>query len=228
MGFVKNKKHYVFFLVLGAFLIINVPVAQAGWFDFFFRPSIRNNEDLKPSQTLLAPFADQDAVIEEFDPTGNFELAVPLDQRHRPNAEISKWVQQIVPTVLTYNSDNYEKEYVEIIKNFSKVGAKEFVKFLQERNIVKTLRTGRYNVTGIVQGYPVIINERALEGRYRWLVQVEVLVTYIDNRVKRIKDAKEGDMITQELVLTLQLGRVRGVDNPHGLLIETWTVKNAN
>lgn len=225
MGAVKNKKHYVFFLVLGVFLVASVPMAQAGWFDFL-NPRAQNKE-LKPSQTLLAPFADQDAVIEELDPTKNAELSVPLDQRHRPNAEIARWVLQLVPTVLTYNSDRYEKEYVEAIKNFSKVGAQEYVKFLQDRNIVKTLRTGRYNVTGIVQGYPVIINEGPVEGRYRWLIQVEVLVTYLDKRMKKFDRIDDGEMITQEFVLTLQLGRVRGVDNPHGLLIETWTVKNA-
>lgn len=227
MGFKNNSKRYVFFFVLGLFLITGVPMAQAGWFDFLdFRKS-NKDKVLEPSRTLVAPFADQDAVIEVLDPTGNAELAVPIDQRHRPNVEISRWVQQIVPTVLTYSSDSYEEEYAEKIKNFSKVGAQEFVKFLQKRNIVKTLRTGRYNVSGIVQGYPIIINEGPVDGRYRWLLQVEVLVTYIDNRVRKISRAKEGDMISQEFVLTMQLGRVRGVDNMHGVLIETWDVKSA-
>ncbi len=228
MGFMKNKKSYVFLLVLGAFLVASVPMAQAGWFDFLNPKSKPANTDriLSPAETLIAPFANPDAVLTELDPTKNAELAVPLEQRHRPNTEIARWTQQVVPTVLTFSSDNYEEEYKEKIKYFSEVGKKEFVKFLQDKNVIKTLRTGRYNVSGIVQGYPVIINEGAVDGRYRWLIQVEVLVTYIDNRVTKISRAKEGDMISQEYVLTMQFGRVRGVDNAHGLLIETWNVKS--
>ncbi len=228
MGLLKsknnNKRRNMLFLVPVALLITGVPMAQAGWFDFL---NPRKDVAAHPAVTLMAPFADEDAVIMELDPTGNTELAVPLEQRHRPNTEIARWVQMIVPTVLSYNSENYEQEYSEKIKSFSKVGAKEYVAFLQNKNIVKTLKTGRYKVSGIVQGYPIVINEGAVNGRYRWLFQVNILVTYLDNRMTKYSRAKEGDAITQEFILTLQLGRVRGVDNDHGLLIETWNVKDA-
>jgi len=215
---------YLSFLVLVFFLVCGSAEAQAaGWFDFL-NPKVKQ-EGPDPAKTLIAPFADQDAVVDELDPTGNRDLAVPLNQRHRPNTEISKWVLEIVPTVLTYNSNGYEKEYAQNVKNFSKVGTKEYVEFLQKKNIVKTLKTRRYNVASIVEGYPVVINEGAVDGRYRWLYQVDVMVTYFDNSMKRYSLDKEDKSVTQKFVLTMQLGRVRGVDNEHGLLIETWNVK---
>jgi hypothetical protein len=130
--------------------------------------------------------------------------------------------------MLSYDADSYEQEYARKIKNFSKVGAEEYIAFLQKRSIVKTLKTGQYNVSGIVEDYPIIINEGAVDGRYHWLYQVSVLVTYFDADLKRYSKKKNQEVITQRFILTLQLGRVRGADNDHGLLIETWDVKKAD
>ncbi len=223
----NSRKHYVLFFVFGVFFVMNMPVAAyAGWFDFLNPMLNTMKRDPAPAETLIAPFANRDAVMEELDPSGKVELAVPLDQRHRPNVEIARFAQQIIPTVLTYHSDRYEKEYMENIKNFSKVGAQEFVKFLKDRSIVDVLRVGRYNITGIVRDYPIIVNEGVVEGRYRWLIQSRILITYLDNKVKKMSDAEADNMVTHEFILTMQLGRVSGVENPSGLMIETWDVKS--
>lgn len=203
----------------------NAGGAQAGLLDFLnFGAKSRND----PAVTLKAPFANEDAVLGELDPTGNAELAISLEQRHRPNNEITKWVQEIVPLLLTYNGQEYEQEYADRIVNFSKIGAQEYVDFLRNKNIVKTLKTGRYNVSGIIADYPVVINEGAVDGRYRWLYQVSVMVTYFDSALKGYSAGGGEDSITQEFVLTAQLGRVRGANNAHGLLIETWGVKDGS
>ena len=219
-SFCYCKVLFIFFVALCA----EMPMAQAGWLDFL-NPRVSHKDN--PLKTLRAPFADEDAVIDELDPSGNTELAVPLDRRHRPNGEITKWVQEIVPAMLTYNASRYEREYVNKITSFSKVGAEEYVAFLQNKSIVKTLKTGRYNVSGIIGDYPVIINEGAVDGRYRWLYQIQVMVTYFENSLKGYSHEKGGDAITQNFILTMQIGRAKGAGNEHGLVIETWGIKNA-
>ena len=217
----KNKVLYTLFLMLG--IISFTPEANAGWLDFLF-PQTETGPD--PSETLRAPFADEDAVIEDLDHKGNPEKAIPLHLRHRPNTVITKWVQNTIPFMLTYKAATYEKEYGQKVTNLNKVGAEEYVKFLQGKNILKTLKTGRYNVTGIIQDYPVIVNEGAVDGHYRWLYKVNVLITYFDSNLKQYTREKEGDTITQEFEITMQIGRAKGVDNEHGILIETWDVKS--
>ncbi|MGN7439288.1 MAG: DotI/IcmL family type IV secretion protein [Alcanivorax sp.] len=204
-------------------IVAFTPNAHAGWLDFLF-PTQDTGPD--PSQTLRAPFADEDAVIEDLDAEGNPEKAVPLHMRHRPNTVITQWVQMTVPFVLTYKAKTYEKEYGQKVVHFSKGGLDEYVKFLQGRNILKTLKTGRYNVTGILEDYPVIINEGAVDGRYLWLFKADVLVTYFDSSLKK-HPVREDDpnTITQEYTITFQVGRNKGVKNEHGLLIESFEVK---
>ena len=199
------------------------PNAHAGWLDFFF-PTEETGPD--PSETLRAPFADEDAVIEDLDAQGNPDKAIPLEMRHRPNSVITQWVQMTVPYVLTYKAKTYEKEYGQKIVNFSKGGIDEYVAFLQGKNILRTLKTGRYNVTGILQDYPVIINEGAVDGRYLWLFKTDVLVTYFDSKLTQHPRSEDSsDAITQEYTITFQVGRNKGVPNEHGILIESWDVK---
>lgn len=218
--FIKNKVLFSLFLILG--VVSFAPVSNAGWFDFLF-PQTEVGPD--PSETLVAPFANEDAVIEDLDSKGNPEKAIPLHLRHRPNNVITQWIQNTVPFLLTYKAKTYDQEYGQKVENFSKGGLDEYVKFLQNKNILKTLKTGRYNVTGILQDYPVIVNEGAVDGRYLWLYKMHVLVTYFDSGLTKYTLEKEGDTITQEYEVTMQIGRNKGVSNEHGVLIETWDVK---
>lgn len=209
------------FIILG--VVSFMPEANAGWLDFLF-PQTETGPD--PSETLRAPFADENAVVDDLDSQGNPDDSIPLDQRHRPNSVITQWVQDTVPLLLTYKASTYEQEYSKKIVSFSKGGTDEYVQFLHDKNTLKTLKTGRYNVTGIIQEYPVIVNEGPVDGRYLWLFKVGVLITYFDSGLKKYTHAKDGDTITQEFTVTMQLGRVKGANNEHGILIETWDVKN--
>ena len=218
----KNKILAIFCVMFGAVALSPVN-ANAGFWDFFF-PKVDNSP--KPSETLRAPFADEDAVIEDLNVSGNSEKQIPLHLRHRPNSVITKWVQNTIPDLFTYKAEGYEKEYTKKIVNFNKTGLDEYVNFLHKKGLIKSLKTGKYNVTGIIQGYPEVLNERAIDGRYRWVYKMDLMVTYFNSGLKKYTEEKAGDTLTQELTLTIQIGRNKGVDNEHSVLIETWSVKD--
>ncbi len=194
-----------------------------GFFDFFL-PSIAKKGS-NPAVTLKAPFADEDAVIEEMDASGNAANQTPLHLRHRTNDIVTLWVQRIVPDMISYKAQGYNGQYAEKIKSFNEAGLSEYIKFLGERNFVKTLKTGRYDIAGFIKDYPVIFNEGAIDGHYRWLYQVNIMVTYIESGANDYSDIKKSAAISQEFVLTFQLGRSREATNDIGLLIESWDVK---
>ncbi len=194
--------------------------AHAAWWDILF-PPVKKGPD--PSETLRAPFADEDAVIEDLDSSGQAYNSTPLEKKHRTDDIIIRWIQTAVPTVLSYKGESYERDYKGKVAFFTDVGAKEYLKFMQERNFIKTLKTGGYDISGFVQDFPIILNEGPVKGRYRWLFQMNIMVTYIEAGVTSYKENAES--LTQEFELTMQVGRHRNVDNEHGLLIETWSIK---
>jgi len=210
-------------IIFVLFLLITPLPAHAGWFDFLFPTPQNNGPD--PSETLRAPFADEDAVIVELDASGEAKSITPLHLRHRPNSTITLWVQQVLPTFLTYKADGYNQQYSNKIKNFSQSGAPEYIKFLNDHRFLSTLKSGQYDITGFLNGYPVVINEGSIEGRYRWLYQTSIMVTYIKSGTSDYKNIEDDEAISKEYSLTVQFGRSDDAPNEHGLLVDSWTVK---
>lgn len=219
-------RHKVLFLIFCVCaLILRVSPVYAGWLDFLF-PEIQQGPS--PAQTLKAPFADEDAVIEDMDMSGHAANITPLHLRHRTNTIITRWVQQNIPNMLSYKADTYKGVYADNAKAFNKVGLGEYLAFLQDKNFLTTLDTGRYDIAGFIKDYPVLLNEGAVDGSYRWLYQTNVMVTYIEAGVTDYNELDSSSAITQEFVVNLQLGRHKNVENDHGILIETWSVRSKN
>lgn len=207
---------YFLFFGLAVCLMFPSGAAQAGWLDFLF-PKQDNTPD--PAKTLRAPFANQDAVIEDFNARG--ESMTPLHLRHRPSQVIVRWAQEVIPVLLTYEAGDYDQAYREKIQQMSQVGAQEYTEFLREENYLTTLKTGRYNVNGFISDYPLVVSEGTLEGRYRWAVQTNIMVTFMDSNARN----KDAEQITKEYNLTFQVGRSdKAVSNEHGVVIETWNI----
>lgn len=217
----RHKMLFLIFCVCA--LVFRVNPVYAGWLDLLF-PEIQQGPG--PAQTLRAPFADEDAVIEEMDISGQAANITPLHMRHRTNTIITRWVQQNIPNMLSYKADNYNSIYAQNAKFFDKVGMGEYLTFLQDKNFITTLDTGRYDVAGFIKDYPILLNQGAVDGSYRWLYQVNVMVTYIDSGVTDYTKLDSSAAITQEFVINIQLGRHKDVDNDYGVLIETWSVKS--
>ncbi len=215
------------FMMTLAVLVFSSTHARASFWDFFFP---KKAEDTAPTADMKAPFANEDVVIEDMDEFGN-EI-IDLSERHRTSTIITGWVQDVVPQLLSYTAANYQTEFREKSKNFASSARNEYVAFLQKQNLINTLKSGRYNINGFVTDYPVIINERTLENRYRWLYRTKVMVTFIEaNKVKGKVYSTLGDdpghqnPVSREYTLTFQLGRDQNADNPHGLKIESWNIK---
>ena len=213
---------FLSFFVFSVFFLSAPQVKAEGWLDLFFPMQPKGPQ---PAETLRAPFADNDIVIEELDAQGNPQDVTPLHLRHRTNTVITRWVQQAVPIMLSYQADGYKDQYRAKVLNFSKTGAGEYLKFLKDNNFLKTLDTGRFDISGFIQDYPVILNEGAVDGRYRWVYKANIMVTYLRRGVKDYADVRDGDSLSRTYVVTFQVGRHKDAGNEHGLLIETWSVK---
>lgn len=213
---------FAFLFVLSVVTVLAAPKPAHAFFDFLF-PAPSTEPD--PSETLRAPFASEDDVIFDMDSGGN-ELAItPLDERHRTNRVITNWLQEFLPTLLTFSSENYQRSIREALINFTAVGGEEYRTFLEQTNIIKTLQTGRYSVTGVINDFPVVMNEGAIDGRYRWLYQTGVMITFYDQNIETARPNSEREAITLEYTLTFQVGRYRESPNEHGLYIESWGFK---
>jgi hypothetical protein len=239
----ENVKKYRLMLIKRLFLSLlvalaliassPVPAHADSWLEFFF-PSLKK-EKPDPSLTGMAEFADENQVITA--PTveeGLPENSTPLHIRHRPSADIAKWVENILPDLMSYEADRYKEQYKTKVLLFNPTAKAAYLKFLKESNFIKTLETGRYDINAFVEEIPMIMNEGDVEGRYRWLYKTRVMVTYVSKGATDYKLVKDGETVTQTMHVTVQVGRAKpselpqlpeGMDNQHGLMIESFDVK---
>ncbi len=213
------------FLFVAALILMVPTSAQAGWLDFLF-PTVDNGP--RPEETLRAPFADTDAVVDNLDAEGEAQSDAPLDERHRPNSVIVMWVQQTIPGLLSYVPSTFEDDYRTKMVNLTKVAIDEYNDFLREANYLTTIKAGKYDISGFLMEHPVLLNEGAVDGRYRWVYQVKSQITFKEMGKDAYSKTNAADTFSVEYVLTFQIGRVPEADNEHSILIETWSAKKVN
>jgi hypothetical protein len=213
-----------FVCVLSFTGFVCVPPAQANIWEFFF-PSLRALEP-DPSQTLQAPFAEQDAQQQGPSDTQAKQdpnMYVPLKLPHLTDAAVSEWVVTSVSDALTFSSEDYTADLARIKPYFDDTGYAEFTAFLQEKRIVEVLTSKQFFMRSFVQSIPLLLNEGAVAEHYRWLYEVPVMMTYMD---RGMKDYKGSQPVTQRMIITLQIGRTsQPTKDAAGLRIERWSGK---
>lgn len=208
--------------------------ARAGLLEFFF-PSTRKKE-YDPTYTMQAPFAvDEETRKKQIDQQADPAAArpeapkhvmpennTPLNQPHRDNGEISAWLTNSLSEAMTFDKADYKEMLKTDEQYFNKTGKTEYLKFLNDHNIMKVIESGKFDVRSFVQGQPLLLNEGAVNGVYRWLYEVPMMVSYMERGAKSYKDLEP---VNQQLVLTVQVGRVSGVMDGTAILIERWNGK---
>ena len=212
------------FLFLVCFCIGAMFVSQpahAGKLLEFFFPSLRDAGP-DPSQTLKAPFAEDDVVAaNEGGGAAHSEASmVPLHLPHRSEEIISTWVVTAVSDSLNFNGQNYQDDIKKSFVHFDDGGRSEFEAFLKDNKIMDVLQSSQYSVQSYVSAPPLLLNEGAVNKRYRWLYQVPVTVSYLKKGTTSYKGV---EATNQHFLLQVQVGRNEEAKGDLGTFVERWS-----
>ncbi len=209
--------------MLLSFMLSTTP-AQAGIIEFFFPSLAKRDPNLY--DTLRAPFADAPPPEEKLDISKALEArlpenSVPPEKPHRQVRQISEYVSDIVSQSMMFQGESYKEDLKNILMSFDDDGATQYKAFLQEKNILNVLQSERYHMRSFVIDTPLMLNSGPVDGRYRWLFEVPVMISYME---RSATDYSNGEAPTnQKVILRLQVGRHPEVDNKTGILVETWS-----
>lgn len=201
-----------------------------GWFSNFFATILNDHPDEDPTESGIAPFAHPDDVrkmsaIER--QKGSLENPnQPLDQPHRSSRELEVWVQQALSEILSFNADTYAlyQEHV-FPRGIAPSGVTELTGWIQSSELVETLRENGMQLNAFVMERPTLLNEGNVNGRYRWLFEAPMMISFVP-RGTRVYDPAQA-MDTRTMTVTLQIGRVQESLLEHNVMIETWSVRNS-
>ncbi len=211
-------------LTLCALSIMTSPVQAAKFWEKWFPEIFKSDsyEGPDPSQTLIAPFAD-DSVKSGKGLKKSWHSPInttDLSKSHRSEEDISEWLESVISEIMTFDTNNYLKETQEKSAYFSERGWKEYIRFLESSNLKNAVLSPEYKIATIVSEPPFVLNKGALNNSYKWLYDINSMISYKD---PGIKNYNKSQPVSQRLKLKIQIGRDKTAQNIHGLLIEQWS-----
>ncbi len=137
---------------------------------------------------------------------------VPLSQPNLSSPALMSWVAQAATEVMTFNFNDYRRRLQESSRNFTQRGWDSFTTALQSSRMMERVEANQQIVTAAPRGAPVIQSEGLVLGRYQWVVQVPMIVTYQSGP----------KMNSDNLMVQMIVVRVPRLESPSGIGIEQW------
>lgn len=172
-----------------------------------------------PDPGTVAPFSN---TLTTQSPSTEGFTALPLDQANRTPRELKDWLNTAVSDILTLSATEYDAQVAKSKTYFTEEGFKQFTGYLGEAGLYQALSAGDLKTTVYVDSPPLLLNDGAVGGVYRWLYDVPVTLTYIPRSTTAYTG--QTDMQVRQVTVRLQLGRINKPDEPEAVRIESWVV----
>lgn len=143
---------------------------------------------------------------------GRLVPMVPLNQPNLSAPALMSWVAQAVTEVMTFGFSDYRRRLQEASRNFTKRGWESFTQALQRSRIIEMVEVNQQVLTAAPKGAPILESEGLVAGRYQWVVQIPLVLTYQSGA----KTTNSG------LLVTVVVVRVPRLESPNGVGIEQW------
>lgn len=198
-----------------------------GFFDEFFRKIMKTEKEIDPSGTLVAPFAETTVKPLAWEDRYKAAVAannVALDRPHRSDKELGEWLMQAVAQTLSFDSTTFHTQLPELANGFSPAGIEQFKAWATDSGVLAALETNGMQLNGFVIDTPFLLNQGAISGRFRWLYEVPVMISFVPRGTRQNAPGETAQ--SNRLLVTLQLGRRENSILEHGIQIESWAVRN--
>lgn len=143
---------------------------------------------------------------------GRLVPMIPLSQPNLSTPALMSWVAQASTEVMTFGFSDYQRRLQEASRNFTRTGWESFTKALESSRIIEMVQENQQVVTAAPQGAPVLQSEGLIAGRYQWIVQLPLVLTYQSG----------GRTRSDSLLVTIVVVRVPRLESPNGVGIEQW------
>jgi intracellular multiplication protein IcmL len=137
---------------------------------------------------------------------------IPLNQPNLSTPALMSWVAQASTEVMTFGFNDYRRRLQESSRNFTRRGWDSFTQALQSARIIEMVEANQQVITAAPQGAPILESEGLVAGRYQWVIQLPLVVTYQSGARTR----------SDSLLVTVVVVRVPRLESPNGVGIEQW------
>ncbi len=145
-----------------------------------------------------------------------------LEEPHRGNEQVGEWLEQSVAQMMNFAPASYD-EHVRALSAYADERARaDFHGFIVNSNILDTMNKSNFQLRGSTEGAALLLNRGAVDGHYRWLFEVPMLITFLPADAKSYKDTEH---LSQHLLVTAQVGRIAYGVNADELMVESFAAR---
>ena len=111
-------------------------------------------------------------------PDGKLISLSPLDEPNLETSAVLSWANRAVMETFTFGFHDRRLRHQAIRSYFTAEGWESFQKALEEARVIEMIEKQHLVVSAVPESAPVVIEEGISGGRYYWIVQVPMVVTY--------------------------------------------------
>lgn len=137
-------------------------------------------------------------------------IVVPLYSLRMPvvtNKYLLQWASLAVRACYNLDFVNYQKQFKSASGYFTANGWKALMNAMKSSGMLSSLTENKLYINGVVTGPVVILNQTIEHGRYRWRVQLPLLVTYTSANESR----KANFIVTVDIIRVPVLNAAKGI-----------------
>ena len=146
---------------------------------------------------------------------GRIMQLLPLDRPNMTNAALMSWVAQAATEVMTFGFHDFDRRLQNSSRHFTRRGWESFLKALEGSRILEMVQQQDQVVTAAPRSAPTLLNEGIMNGKYRWIVELPLMVTYRAGSKSRPENST--------IVITIE--RVPTLESVNGVGIVQWLAR---
>lgn len=143
---------------------------------------------------------------------GRIMQLLPLEAPNMGTSALMSWAAQSATEVMTFGFHDYQRRLQQSSRHFTRYGWESFTTALQKSRIIESVEANQQVVTAQPRSAPILIQEGVFNGKYRWVVDLPLTVTYQAGSASRVDN----------LMVRMVIDRVPSLENPNGVGIEQW------
>jgi intracellular multiplication protein IcmL len=145
---------------------------------------------------------------------GTRQQMVGLAEPNLNKAALISWLGAATTEIMTFNFLNYDEVFGKSKRYFSKDGWTSFSDALLKSGLLKSVTDYQQVITSIPRDQPTVVAEGIIEGQYRWVMNVNLIMTIRAGSKRSIKGYTVMVILVKEDT----------IDNPMGVGIYQWSI----
>lgn len=179
----------------------------------------------KVADELKAPFSVDDGKAKGtlgnlYDPTGTAAAGTQLAKPHRHHKQIADWLLKVVADSLTVDPTVYEGHIRGLSKTYNRAALKQYHEFMVNSQTLAALKS-QGKVMRTYVNAPLLLNQAALEGRYRWLYEIPATMSLVP---KGLSTYEGVIAVNHKVLVQVQVGRIVPAEGQEDIIIESFSV----